>query len=104
LRPASRCEFTARPEQTWIDGTYDMVAEQELIKYGRTSGVKLGPIDPIKYAEAFGATGMMIRTPEDIAPGGELLKRPVRFWSACLSTIATTANSSRWLIKTASIS
>jgi acetolactate synthase I/II/III large subunit len=52
----------------WIDGTYDMVATQEKLKYGRTSGVEFGPIDYIKYAEAFGATGMMIVTPDQIAP------------------------------------
>jgi acetolactate synthase-1/2/3 large subunit len=52
----------------WIDGTYDMVAVQERLRYGRTSGIDFGPIDYIKYAEAFGATGLMIRTPEDIAP------------------------------------
>jgi acetolactate synthase I/II/III large subunit len=52
----------------WIDGTYDMVAVQERLKYGRTSGTDFGPIDYIKYAEAFGATGLMIRTPEDIVP------------------------------------
>jgi acetolactate synthase I/II/III large subunit len=52
----------------WIDGTYDMVAVQEIAKYGRASGCDLGPVDPVKYAEAFGATGMMIRTPDEIAP------------------------------------
>jgi acetolactate synthase-1/2/3 large subunit len=52
----------------WIDGTYNMVAVQEMIKYGRSSGTELGPFDPVKYAEAFGATGMMIRTPGEIAP------------------------------------
>jgi acetolactate synthase-1/2/3 large subunit len=52
----------------WIDGTYDMVAVQERKKYGRTSGIEFGPLDPVKYAEAFGARGMMIRTPEEIAP------------------------------------
>jgi acetolactate synthase-1/2/3 large subunit len=52
----------------WIDGAYDMVLEQEIIKYGRGSGCQLGPYDPVKYAEAFGATGMMIRTAEEIAP------------------------------------
>jgi acetolactate synthase-1/2/3 large subunit len=52
----------------WIDGTYDMVAEQEVIKYGRESGIKFGPVDPVKYAEAFGATGLMIRTADEIAP------------------------------------
>ena len=41
----------------WIDGTYDMVAEQEVLKYRRTSGIAFGPIDPVKYAEAFDAGG-----------------------------------------------
>jgi acetolactate synthase-1/2/3 large subunit len=56
----------------WIDGTYDMVAIQEKQKYGRTSGVSFGPVDPVKYAEAFGATGLMIKSPDDIRP---VLKR-----------------------------
>ena len=56
----------------WIDGTYDMVAAQEVLKYGRKSGIELGPIDLVKYAEAFGAAGTMIRTPDEITP---VLKR-----------------------------
>lgn len=52
----------------WIDGTYDMVATQEVIKYGRKSGIAFGPVDLVKYAEAFGAAGKMIRTPDEIAP------------------------------------
>ena len=52
----------------WIDGTYDMVKTQEQMKFGRTSGVDFGPIDYIKYAEAFGATGLMIKSPDDIVP------------------------------------
>jgi acetolactate synthase I/II/III large subunit len=52
----------------WIDGAYDMVATQERLKYGRTSGIAFGPIDYVKYAEAFGATGLMINAPDDIAP------------------------------------
>jgi acetolactate synthase-1/2/3 large subunit len=52
----------------WIDGSYDMVAEQEKLKYGRTSGVKLGPVDPIQYAHAFGATGFQIQHANEIAP------------------------------------
>ena len=52
----------------WIDGTYDMVAVQEIQKYGRSSGCDLGPVDYVKYAEAFGAVGMMINTADDIAP------------------------------------
>jgi acetolactate synthase I/II/III large subunit len=52
----------------WIDGTYDMVATQEKLKYGRASGTDFGPIDYIKYAEAFGATGLLINTPDQVAP------------------------------------
>ena len=52
----------------WIDGTYDMVGTQEKLKYGRTSGVDFGPVDYVKYADAFGATGMTIKSPDDIAP------------------------------------
>jgi len=51
----------------WIDGSYDMVAAQERIKYNRVSGVDFGPVDPIKYAEAFGATGLRIDSPDQIA-------------------------------------
>jgi len=51
----------------WIDGHYDMVGTQERIKYGRTSGVDLGPVDHVKYAEAFGATGLRIEYPDQIA-------------------------------------
>ena len=52
----------------WIDGTYDMVAVQEQAKYKRTSGVQLGPVDVVKYAEAFGASGYMIKSPDQIGP------------------------------------
>ena len=50
----------------WIDGSYDMVGSQERIKYKRVSGVDFGPVDPIKYAEAFGATGLRIDRPDQI--------------------------------------
>jgi acetolactate synthase-1/2/3 large subunit len=52
----------------WIDGTYDMVAVQERAKYGRPSGVDFGPVDVAKYAEAFGATGLLITAADQIAP------------------------------------
>jgi acetolactate synthase-1/2/3 large subunit len=60
-----KCNFV---HMIWIDGTYDMVAIQEVKKYGRKSGIDFGPVDYVKYAEAFGATGLMIRTADDIAP------------------------------------
>jgi acetolactate synthase I/II/III large subunit len=50
-----------------IDGTYDMVAVQEEAKYVRPSGTTFGPVDPVKYAEAFGARGFMIKSPDQIA-------------------------------------
>jgi acetolactate synthase I/II/III large subunit len=52
----------------WIDGGYDMVAAQEQLKYGRTSGVKLGPVDPEQYAKAFGAKGFQIQKADEIGP------------------------------------
>lgn len=52
----------------WIDGSYDMVRFQEMAKYGRSSGVDFGPVDVVKYADAFGAHGMHIQTPDEIAP------------------------------------
>ena len=32
----------------WIDGAYDMVATQEVLKYGRKSGIDFGPVDLVK--------------------------------------------------------
>jgi acetolactate synthase-1/2/3 large subunit len=52
----------------WIDGTYNMVAVQEEQKYGRPSGTDFGPLDSVKYAEAFGALGLMIQSPEQVSP------------------------------------
>jgi acetolactate synthase I/II/III large subunit len=51
----------------WIDGVYNMVAVQEQAKYQRTAGVDFGPVDLVKYAEAFGAIGMMIDSPDQIS-------------------------------------
>lgn len=50
----------------WINGTYDMVAVQEEAKYKRSSGVDFGLVDVVKFAEAFGATGLMIDSPDQI--------------------------------------
>jgi thiamine pyrophosphate-dependent acetolactate synthase large subunit-like protein len=52
----------------WIDGTYDIAGGRELEKYRRESAIAFGPVDTVKYAEAFGATGLMIRTADEIAP------------------------------------
>jgi acetolactate synthase I/II/III large subunit len=52
----------------WIDGSYDMVGVQEQAKYARTAGVDFGAVDVVRYAEAFGATGFMIDSPDRIVP------------------------------------
>jgi acetolactate synthase-1/2/3 large subunit len=56
----------------WINGTYDMVAVQEEPKYKRTSGVDFGPVDVVRYAEAFGAAGFMVESPDQI---GSVLRK-----------------------------
>ncbi len=47
----------------WIDGFYDMVGIREMAKYGRLSGVKLGPVYIVRFAEAFerGICQMLVR-------------------------------------------
>jgi acetolactate synthase-1/2/3 large subunit len=42
------------------DNAYNMVAFQEELKYGRTSGVQLGDYDITHYAAAFGANGKRV--------------------------------------------
>ncbi|MCY7289367.1 MAG: thiamine pyrophosphate-dependent enzyme, partial [Cryobacterium sp.] len=49
------------------DGTYDMVAFQQMGKYGRTSGVQLGDYDAVGYAESFGAHGYRVTHLDDFA-------------------------------------
>ena len=52
----------------WIDGSYDMVRFQEIAKYDRASGVDFGPVDVVTFAQSFGAHGLRIERPEQIAP------------------------------------
>lgn len=49
----------------WNDGRYNMVEFQEVMKYNRSSGVQLGAVDFVKYAEAFGAKGYRVRSKEE---------------------------------------
>jgi acetolactate synthase I/II/III large subunit len=44
----------------WCDGTYNMVQEQQLIKYQRDSAVHFGAIDHVKFAQSFGAHGFRV--------------------------------------------
>src|SRR4029077_14817120 len=47
------------------DNTYDMVGFQEVLKYGRKSGVQLGDYDIVSFAKAFGARGYRVETLEE---------------------------------------
>ncbi|MDT6468816.1 acetolactate synthase AlsS [Enterococcus faecium] len=50
----------------WNDGRYNMVELQEKMKYQRASGVDFGPVDFVKYAEAFGAKGIRATSVEEL--------------------------------------
>lgn len=52
----------------WTDGAYDMVREQQLMKYKRDCAVAFGPLDYVKFAESFGATGFKIQSADDFLP------------------------------------
>lgn len=52
----------------WRDGSYNMVAEQEQMKYGRMSGIEFGRIDIVKFAESFGAHGIALQGAGEILP------------------------------------
>lgn len=60
-----KCNFV---HFVWRDGSYNMVAAQEQMKYGRTFGVDFGHIDLVKFAESFGAHGIAIGSPDEIIP------------------------------------
>lgn len=45
-----------------------MVKIQQVLKYRRPFGVEFGPIDIVKYAEAFGTTGLRIHSADEIGP------------------------------------
>ena len=48
----------------WRDGSYNMVLEQERMKYKRDSGVHLGRVNIPDFAKAFGAKGFEIKHPD----------------------------------------
>nr|POF26116.1 acetolactate synthase [Quercus suber] len=50
----------------WNDGAYNMVEFQEELKYGRSSGIQLGGVDFVKFAEAFGARGYRVNSSNEL--------------------------------------
>ncbi len=61
----------------WNDGHYNMVEFQEKMKYQRASGVDFGPVDFVKYAEAFGAKGIRATSVEKALEEGFATEGPV---------------------------
>lgn len=51
----------------WRDGTYNLVEIQQQMLHGRVSGTKFGNPDIVKLAESFGATGLRVTQPGNIA-------------------------------------
>jgi acetolactate synthase I/II/III large subunit len=49
----------------WDSHSYDMVAFQEVAKYGESAGVQLGGYDAVKFAESFGCKGYRIGGAEE---------------------------------------
>jgi len=52
----------------WRDGTYNMVLEQQKLKYNRENGVHFGNVDIVKFAESFGAQGLRINHADELMP------------------------------------
>lgn len=50
----------------WCDGAFNMVLEQAVIKYNRSTSVDIQSVDVVKFAESFGAHGFRVNKPEDI--------------------------------------
>jgi acetolactate synthase-1/2/3 large subunit len=72
----------------WVDHQYNMVAFQQEIKYGRSSGVDFGSIDTVKHAQSYGAVGLRVNGPSDMAevmkialetPGPVIVEVPIDY-------------------------
>lgn len=50
----------------WNDGAYNMVEFQEEAKYGRSSGIDLGGVDFVKFADAFNAKGLRVNKASEL--------------------------------------
>jgi acetolactate synthase-1/2/3 large subunit len=59
------------------DGGYNMVAFQQELLYGRSSGTDFGNPDLVKYAESLGCVGLRVNTPDDLLSTlGKALETP----------------------------
>lgn len=69
----------------WVDGSFDMVKQQQLIHFKRDCMVKLGHVDLVKYAESFGALGLRIEQAQELIPK---LKQAFASHRPCIVEIA----------------
>jgi acetolactate synthase-1/2/3 large subunit len=88
-----KCNFV---HMVWRDGFYDMVRIQQQARYGRETAVALGPVDVVKYAEAFGATGLAICAADEIAP---VLRRALDISGPVLIDVPIDYRENRMLIE-----
>ena len=52
----------------WCDGAYNMVLEQQKMKYYRESAVRFGYVDFVKYAESFSAKAFRVNHSDEFIP------------------------------------
>lgn len=83
----------------WVDQSYDMVKQQELMKYHRQAAVALGYVDIVKYAEAFGALGFRVSSPIELE---ETFKKALSQDVPCLIEIKIDYSDNPTLFKTVS--
>ena len=60
----------------WNDEAYNMVEFQEEMKYGRSSGIKLGGVDFVQLAESFGGKGWRIGSDGEV---GRVMEEALAF-------------------------
>jgi catabolic acetolactate synthase len=68
----------------WNDGKFNMVEFQEVDKYGRSSGIELGGVDFVKFADAFGAKGMRVTSAGDMEA---VMKEALAYKGVCIVDI-----------------
>jgi catabolic acetolactate synthase len=68
----------------WNDGKFNMVEFQEIDKYGRSSGIDLGGVDFVKFADAFGAKGLRVSSASDLET---VMKQALAYEGVCIVDI-----------------
>lgn len=81
----------------WNDSGYNMVEFQEEAKYGRSSGIKLGGIDFVKFAEAFeGAKGFRVNSTRELK---DVMREALQFEGVAVVDVRIDYSRSRELMR-----